>query len=90
LGEILGSERTSGAPDHPNDHRVDRLSRSLLDFAKLMETFEQHGVAFVSVTKMATCVEPTGFTLRASTLHCEESMSVRVHSLMIARKAVVF
>src|SRR5262249_13495550 len=26
-------------------HRVDRLSRSLLDFARLMETFEQHGVA---------------------------------------------
>jgi site-specific DNA recombinase len=23
-------------------HRVDRLSRSLLDFARLMETFEQH------------------------------------------------
>jgi site-specific DNA recombinase len=32
-------------------HRVDRLSRSLLDFAKLMEVFEQHHVAFVSVTQ---------------------------------------
>jgi site-specific DNA recombinase len=32
-------------------HRVDRLSRSLLDFAKLMETFERHQVAFVSVTQ---------------------------------------
>jgi site-specific DNA recombinase len=32
-------------------HRVDRLSRSLLDFARLMETFEQHHVAFVSVTQ---------------------------------------
>jgi site-specific DNA recombinase len=32
-------------------HRVDRLSRSLLDFAKLMEAFEQHHVAFVSVTQ---------------------------------------
>ena len=32
-------------------HRVDRLSRSLLDFARLMQTFEQHGVAFVSVTQ---------------------------------------
>jgi site-specific DNA recombinase len=32
-------------------HRVDRLSRSLLDFAKLMEAFEQHQVAFVSVTQ---------------------------------------
>ena len=25
-------------------YKVDRLSRSLLDFAKMMETFEQHGV----------------------------------------------
>jgi site-specific DNA recombinase len=32
-------------------HRVDRLSRSLLDFARLMETFEQHRTAFVSVTQ---------------------------------------
>jgi site-specific DNA recombinase len=32
-------------------YKVDRLSRSLLDFAKMMETFEQHGVSFVSVTQ---------------------------------------
>src|SRR6516225_392294 len=32
-------------------HKVDRLSRSLLDFARLMELFEQHQVAFVSVTQ---------------------------------------
>jgi site-specific DNA recombinase len=31
--------------------KVDRLSRSLLDFAKMMETFEQHGVSFVSITQ---------------------------------------
>jgi len=33
-------------------YKVDRLSRSLLDFAKIMETFEAHQVAFVSVTQM--------------------------------------
>src|SRR5262249_54889232 len=32
-------------------YKVDRLSRSLGDFAKMMETFEQHQVAFVSVTQ---------------------------------------
>jgi site-specific DNA recombinase len=32
-------------------YKVDRLSRSLLDFATLMQTFEQHRVAFVSVTQ---------------------------------------
>lgn len=32
-------------------YKVDRLSRSLLDFAKLMGTFEEQNVAFVSVTQ---------------------------------------
>jgi site-specific DNA recombinase len=32
-------------------YKVDRLSRSLLDFARMMQAFEQHGVSFVSVTQ---------------------------------------
>src|SRR5262249_25449769 len=32
-------------------YKVDRLSRSLLDFAGMMQTFEAHRVAFVSVTQ---------------------------------------
>lgn len=32
-------------------YKVDRLSRSLLDFARIMEIFEQRKVAFVSVTQ---------------------------------------
>ena len=32
-------------------YKVDRLSRSLADFAKMMEVFEAHGVSFVSVTQ---------------------------------------
>jgi site-specific DNA recombinase len=32
-------------------YKVDRLSRSLLDFARLMATFDEHHVAFVSVTQ---------------------------------------
>jgi site-specific DNA recombinase len=32
-------------------YKVDRLSRSLMDFAKIMETFERHHVSFVSVTQ---------------------------------------
>lgn len=32
-------------------YKVDRLSRSLLDFARMMETFEKHKVTFVSVTQ---------------------------------------
>jgi site-specific DNA recombinase len=32
-------------------HKVDRLTRSLADFAKLVELFEAHGVSFVAVTE---------------------------------------
>jgi site-specific DNA recombinase len=32
-------------------YKVDRLSRSLLDFAKMMAVFEEHRVSFVSVTQ---------------------------------------
>src|SRR6202044_2372359 len=32
-------------------YKVDRLSRSLADFAKLVELFDKHGVSFVSVTQ---------------------------------------
>jgi site-specific DNA recombinase len=32
-------------------YKVDRLSRSLLDFARLMERFDRQGVSFVSVTQ---------------------------------------
>jgi site-specific DNA recombinase len=32
-------------------YKVDRLSRSLIDFARMMELFEKHGVCFVSVTQ---------------------------------------
>ncbi len=32
-------------------YKVDRLTRSLADFAKLIELFDIHGVSFVSVTQ---------------------------------------
>jgi site-specific DNA recombinase len=41
----------AGKVDCVVSYKVDRLSRSLLDFAKMMETFEQHGVSFVSITQ---------------------------------------
>jgi len=33
------------------NYKVDRLTRSLADFAKLVELFDAHGVSFVSVTQ---------------------------------------
>jgi len=41
-------------------HKIDRLSRSLLDFARMIETFEQHGVTFVSVTQQFDTSTPVG------------------------------
>ena len=32
-------------------YKVDRLTRSLADFAKMVEVFDQHGVSFVAVTQ---------------------------------------
>ncbi|MBI4584574.1 MAG: recombinase family protein [Planctomycetes bacterium] len=32
-------------------YKIDRLSRSLIDFVQIMQLFEQHGVSFVSVTQ---------------------------------------
>ena len=34
-------------------NEVDRLSRSLLDFAQVMDRFNQAGTAFISVTQNA-------------------------------------
>ena len=32
-------------------YKIDRLSRSLMDFSKLVEVFDRNGVTFVSVTQ---------------------------------------
>src|SRR5262249_51761416 len=48
----LLADLVAGQVDCVLVYKVDRLSRSLLDFAKIMETFEGHQVAFVSVTQM--------------------------------------
>ena len=41
-------------------YKVDRLSRSLLDFARMLEVFEQRGVAFVSVTQQFNTANSMG------------------------------
>jgi len=41
-------------------YKVDRISRSLLDFARMMETFEKHQVSFVSVTQHFNTATPMG------------------------------
>lgn len=41
-------------------YKVDRLSRSLMDFSRLMETFDRRGVSFVSVTQQFNTTHSMG------------------------------
>lgn len=41
-------------------YKIDRLTRSLMDFAKLAETFDEHGVSFVSVTQSFNTTDSMG------------------------------
>ena len=50
LQRLLGDVR-AGKIDVIVVYKVDRLTRSLADFAKLVELFDQHNVSFVSVTQ---------------------------------------
>src|SRR6516225_5973311 len=50
LQELLAEVR-SGKIDVIVVYKVDRLTRSLADFAKLVELFDRHSVSFVSVTQ---------------------------------------
>ena len=50
LKRLLGEIET-GDIDCVVFYKIDRLSRSLLDFARLVSVFDRHGVNFVSVTQ---------------------------------------
>jgi site-specific DNA recombinase len=50
----------AGAVDAVVVYKVDRLSRSLLDFAKMLETFDAHRVSFVSVTQQINSATSMG------------------------------
>src|SRR5690606_29952109 len=41
-------------------YKIDRLSRSLMDFSKLVEVFDRNGVTFVSVTQSFNTTTSTG------------------------------
>ena len=50
LQRLLG-DIAAGKVDTVVVYKVDRLTRSLTDFAKLVDLFDRHGVSFVSVTQ---------------------------------------
>ena len=52
-------------------YKVDRLTRSLADFAKLVELFDAHGVSFVSVTQQFNTTTSMGrLTLNVAAVVC--------------------
>jgi site-specific DNA recombinase len=59
LGRLMADIET-GRIDCVVVYKVDRLSRSLLDFARIMGAFEQHGISFVSVTQQFNTSVPVG------------------------------
>jgi site-specific DNA recombinase len=58
--EQLLTDIRSGAIDCVVVYKVDRLSRSLIDFARIIEIFEKHNVSFVSVTQQFNTTNSLG------------------------------
>src|SRR5258707_10825367 len=59
LKRLLEDLRT-GKVDIIVVYKVDRLTRSLADFAKLVELLDQHGVSFVSATQQSNSTTSMG------------------------------
>jgi site-specific DNA recombinase len=56
----LMADIESGRVDIVVVYKIDRLSRSLMDFAKLVEVFDRHQVTFVSVTQQFSTTTSMG------------------------------
>jgi site-specific DNA recombinase len=56
-------------------YKVDRLTRSLADFAKLIELFDAHAVSFVSVTQSFNTAARHGWIQRPSAVPWMPSVS---------------
>lgn len=58
--QLLMQDIEAGKIDVVVVYKVDRLSRSLHDFAKMVEVFDRHGVSFVSVTQQFNTTSSMG------------------------------
>lgn len=68
-------------------YKVDRLSRSLLDFARIIGVFDTRGVSFVSVTQQFNTSAPLGrltLNILLSFAHNAERAVMRSHSAQTA------
>ena len=86
LQRLLAAVR-AGAVDCVVVYKVDRLSRSLLDFSRLMAMFERHGVSFVSVTQEFNTTSSMGrltLNILLSFAHYAEPAIMQSHSAEVA------
>jgi site-specific DNA recombinase len=66
-------------------YKVDRLTRSLADFAKLVELFDEHRVSFVSVTQAFNTTTSMGRIFKTERAHAmTPTPCLPASSLMIA------
>ncbi len=70
-------------------YKIDRLTRSLLDFAKIVEVFDAHGVSFVSVTQAFNTATSMGrLTLNVLLSFAQFEREYRVSEAVHESKAV--
>jgi site-specific DNA recombinase len=68
-------------------YKVDRLSRSLLDFARIMSILDQRNVSFVSVTQQFNTSVPLGrltLNILLSFAHYAECAIMQSHRIQVA------
>ncbi len=86
----LMADIEAGEIDVVATYKLDRLSRSLLDFMKTMEIFQRRGVTFVSVTQQFNTTTSVGrFTLNLLASFAEferETISERTRDKMAATR----
>src|SRR6516164_3811482 len=86
LQQLLADVR-AGKIDIVLVYKVDRLTRSLADFAKLIELFDAHGVSFVSVTQSFNTSSSMGrLTLMSFAQFERELIGERVRDKIAASK----
>ncbi len=89
LARLL-SDIEAGAVDAVVVYKIDRLSRSIADFVRLMETFDRREVAFVSVTQQFNTSTSVGrLTLNLLTVFAQferETISERTRDKMRAAR----
>ena len=68
-------------------YKVDRLSRSLLDFSRIVETFDKHGVSFVAATQQFNTTNSLGrltLNILLSFAHNAERAIMQSHNTEVA------